>query len=402
MLAAACGGGTDEGAGAAADDVRAAARQLEAAHPDLFHHVAESAFRDRVEALARRAGELDDDELLVELMRLTALAGPRDGHTGIFPLDEGHRRPLHLLPLRLYRFPEGWFVVGEVGRRGLVGAKVLSLGGEPVARVAARVAPLVPADNAWSRRARTAQWLVVAEVLRGLGLEPRVEVEQHGVRRELRPAPVAASSWRAAFGDLFHPMVPQGLPARPRPAYLARREEPSWTASLAAGRVAYGALNVMLGDVDGFARALGALAAPAGVERVVLDLRHNPGGDNFTYVSLLELLRSPRVDRPGRLVVLVGRTTFSAAANLVAELERTTGARFVGEPPGGSPNLYGDPTAARLPELGWNVNVATVHWVKSHERDDRVALQPDERVLLTAADYFAGRDPVLEHVLGRR
>ena len=131
----------------------------------------------------------------------------------------------------------------------------------------------------------------------------------------------------------------------------------------------------------------------------MLDLRHNPGGDVFTYAPLLDALQGPEIDRPGRLYVLVGRATFSAAQILCSELERTTNAVFVGEPTGGSPNLYGDPAPTRLPVTGWNVHAATVHWERSEPGDRRLTLEPDLRVPLTAADFFAGRDPVLERVL---
>ena len=152
-----------------------------------------------------------------------------------------------------------------------------------------------------------------------------------------------------------------------------------------------------LGGVDELARELEELASRPRVERIVLDLRHNPGGNNFTYPVLLEVLR--RAAERLELVVLIGRTTFSAAANLIAELERTTDARFVGEPSGGSPNLYGDPATTTLPASGWTFHAATIHWVKSRPGDPRLALEPDVHVPLTAADFFAGRDPVLEHVL---
>jgi C-terminal processing protease CtpA/Prc len=106
-----------------------------------------------------------------------------------------------------------------------------------------------------------------------------------------------------------------------------------------------------------------------------------------------------RHDRPGRLVVLIGRTTFSAAANLIAELEASTGATFVGEPSGGSPNLYGDPAPATLPHSGWSFHAAAIRWVKSTEGDARLALEPDVPVPVRAADFFAGRDAALERVL---
>ncbi len=100
-----------------------------------------------------------------------------------------------------------------------------------------------------------------------------------------------------------------------------------------------------------------------------------------------------------RLLVLVGRTTFSAAQNLTADLERFARPRFIGEPTGGSPNLYGDPSTRPLPASGWNTHVATIYWEKSRPGDRRVTLEPDVRVPYTAADFFAGRDPVLSRAL---
>ena len=58
---------------------------------------------------------LSDNELLVGLMRIAALPGVRNGHTGLFPLDAQHRRSLHFYPLRVYDFADGLFVVDEVG-----------------------------------------------------------------------------------------------------------------------------------------------------------------------------------------------------------------------------------------------------------------------------------------------
>ncbi len=118
LVAAAAAGAGGPGA---AGDVRAAAELYEQSHPDPYHDVTRARYRAAVTALQRRAPGLAPDELLVELMRLGALPGVRDGHGGIYPLDSAHGRMLHLLPIRLYRFPEGVHVVAEIGRRGLVG-----------------------------------------------------------------------------------------------------------------------------------------------------------------------------------------------------------------------------------------------------------------------------------------
>ena len=315
LVAAAAAGAGGPGA---AGDVRAAAELYEQSHPDPYHDVTRARYRAAVTALQRRAPGLAPDELLVELMRLGALPGVRDGHGGIYPLDSAHGRMLHLLPIRLYRFPEGVHVVAEIGRRGLVGDRLVAIAGVPVAEAIRRVRPLVPYDNDWSRDARALQWLLVTEVLHGLGLadsagpQTLTFVKRGGGRRTVRLAPVSSSSYSAGFPDLIHPLVVAGLPWRPSPAYLAERNRQWYTALLDDGRVAYAAYNVT-DSSDALARELGRLAARPSVERIVLDLRLNPGGNLYTYAPLLALLRSPKREhartavRPDRPVDVLGR-----------------------------------------------------------------------------------------------
>src|SRR5262249_57740907 len=135
------------------------------------------------------------------------------------------------------------------------------------------------------------------------------------------------------------------------------------------------------------------------VRRVIVDVRLNPGGDNHTYAALLLALRSRWVNRPGRLVVLISRSTFSAAENFIADLERKTKAVFVGEDSGGSPNLYGDVTAVELPSADVSVDIATQYWQKSTANDPRVPIQPDVRVPRGSRADFRCAGPVLADAL---
>ena len=53
-----------------------------------------------------------------------------------------------------------------------------------------------------------------------------------------------------------------------------------------------------------------------------------------------------------------------------------------------------------LPTLGWNVYIAArYHHRKRGAGDRRLAVGADIRVDLTSAQYFSGRDPVLERAL---
>jgi hypothetical protein len=53
----------------------------------------------------------------------------------------------------------------------------------------------------------------------------------------------------------------------------------------------------------------------------------------------------------------------------------------------------------QLPSSGWNLHAPTRYWQKSSPRDRRLAIHPDLPVRLTAADFLAGRDPVLARAL---
>ena len=102
---------------------------------------------------------------------------------------------------------------------------------------------------------------------------------------------------------------------------------------------------------------------------------------------------------PGALVVLIGRQTFSAGALFATEVGQQTGAVFVGEDTGGSPNLYANPRPLTLPNSGIVVNVSTKYYDTGGADEQRDAITPDVAVSATLADFLAGRDPVLETAL---
>jgi len=389
----------------AAADVRALGAALEANHPNPFRNVSRARFRSEVAALARRAPALSDNELLVGLMRIAALPGVRNGHTGLFPLDGRHRRPLHFYPLRVYDFADGLFVVDEVGDRGLVGLRLVAVQGIPIARLLELVRPLVPRDNASFLRGEAPHFTLVAEVLDGLGVSGGVGRREltferaGGERVTATLAPISREAFAAAFATPLHGVYQALLPQASAPLWLAQMNRPLWLRRIAGGRALYVGYNAVVPPTDGVADRIVRLARDARVRRVVVDVRLNGGGDNTSYSPLLAALASPRVSRRGRLYLLVGRATFSAAGNFAADVDRFTKALLVGEPTGGGVNQYGDATSVTLPATGWNVSIATSYVQRGAPGDRRLAVDPDVRVDLTSTDYFAKRDPALARAL---
>jgi hypothetical protein len=376
-------------------EILSLADSMERFHPDLFHAVSRERFRREAEELASRSSELTRDELVVGLMRLGALPGERDGHTGIYPFD-AHARTLHMYPLRLYDFADGLYVLGSIGGEDLTGRKLVAISGTPVADVVARIRPLVPHDNESGRRWLLPEFVVTAEVLRGLGIVtgPTATFSfADGSTATL--APVAAQEVAGTLGG-----APAPLPSAHDPVWLRRLDDTQWLTTLRGGRAVYLGYRLTTGSTFELAQRLLRLARRPKVTRVIVDVRLNHGGDNTTYHPLLDVLMRPAIGR--KTVVLLGRTTFSAAGNFVADVDRRTKARFVGEPSGGAPSQWGDSVPVELARAGLTVHVATTYWEFGPRGDKRLATQPDVRVDLTAADFFAGRDPVLARALALR
>jgi hypothetical protein len=387
---------------AARGDVNLLIRELERIHPDPYHSISRAELRATADRLIAKLPELDDDEMLVELLRLVASLGEREGHTGIslFANDR-----LHFYPLYVYGFREGVYAVATVDRPALVGARVVAIAGRPVAELLRLVEPLVTRDNVWGLRAYAPQRLLCAEILKALGVTASADRAtftlelRSGARRDLELRAVPVSAYVARLREAF-PHLNYSLPQRRQPLFLRRLDVQQWLTTIDGRRTVYLAYNSTMEPTGATARRLRQLLRRPRVRRVVVDLRSNGGGDIQTYSPLLEGLRS-REARRKRLVLLIGRFTFSAAVHFAIDVRRTTDAVLVGEPAGGAPNHYSDTDPVKLPVTGWTVRVPRIHWVKMPGRRG-LTLEPDVRVELKARDFFAGRDPVLAAALAMR
>jgi hypothetical protein len=378
-----------------------ALRQLELIHPEPFHAIGREDFVAELEGLKSRLGELAPEQAATELMRIWALlATERDGHQFALPLDtEGEP----VLPLKVYEFEEGVFVTAAMApNENLAGSRLTAIGETPISEVLARIEPLLPRDGPATVSSFRPIYLLRAIVLRGLGIAGGgpipVTVDDGGTARTVELEPVPASeflAWSPGF-TAFHGLAPRDGLRHTQPA-----TEPLTVELLARERAVYVRYSQVQEVSSDELDELSLLGARRDVDRVVVDLRQNPGGNNFTYPSVLEALADDAIDRPGRLVVLTDRVTFSAASNFATEVEQTTSALFAGEPMGGGLNFWNDVDFIALPDFAvpMRVAVSTRYWQKSTPEDPRLTIQPELAVPVRAADYFAGRDALLEAVL---
>ncbi len=378
-------------------------------HPEPWHAISRDEYVDEVNAAVARIPVLNDDELLVELTRLASLPNSfgREGHGGFFLWGEGDYG-VSLYPLRLYWFDDGIFVVDALApHEDLIGARLERINGHEVDELAAAVEPLISRDNEQQVLATTPRLLLVANVLHGLGYVPDAQAPVNfefsagasgGANETAALEPVSLSRAGPLLGGHFFWTVP---PRPDGPLWLSNLEDELWwevdeaTSTLFVGYNAVGPRLYFLID------DLTAIVESGEVDRLLVDLRHNGGGDNTTYPPLLDLVRDAAEDLPSGAYVAMGRATFSAAGNFVTEVERTSQAVLVGEDSGTSPNQYGDGRATTLPHTGLVFRVAARYTVKGDPDDERLTVPPDLPAPLTSTDYFSDRDPVMEAIVSR-
>jgi len=373
-------------------------------HPDPFYRVSEEEYLQCIENLKASLSTMTDEQVIVELTRIVAFI---DGHSSVNTLGE----PVNFqtYPIRLYQFSDGVFIIGaQEPFDDLAGGEIIQIGNASIDEALDAVAPLIPHDNPMGILLGSPSWLMRPEVLLGLGLigsmeKPQIVVEMpDGTQKTINPAPIPFSDYRAwAGGDNFGNGPVFGLPERPEPLYLSRAgSESFWTTYLEDTNTLYIQYNRVQSGIGRLTREIQDILNQQDVERVILDLRLNPGGNNTTYTPFLELLtNNPEINRPGHFFTILGRQTFSAAANFATEMENQTHTLFVGEPMGGSPNLYGDVRPITLPNSKIQIFISALYWEKSTPEDDRIWIEPDIPAPLSSQDFFNSIDPSMEAIL---
>lgn len=375
------------------DDLRLLGQTLAARHKNAFHHLSADQWEKQIAALHAQLPKLDDAQRALALSRLVNSLG--DSHTRM------QLPPLPRLPLALYFFDDGIYVVAiDEAHAAARSLRVVSLGGQPIATLAERAKPYVPADNTPGLELETPGYLTLVDLLRLVGAQSSVDKtvlvvadkagKPHGFAlkalTDLRAVRWAKPAWSKT-------------PLRQRKPQLAY-----WNDYLPASQTVYfryrRCVDAPVFPMKRFAAGMLAFIDQKRPKRVIIDLRGNRGGNSEVLRPLLDGLATRRKARPFALATLIDRGVFSSALLNALELKRRLGATLVGEPTSGKPNHYGEVKTFRLPHSKLLVQYSTKLFQRVEGNPK--TLMPDVRVSQRAADLLAGKDPALEAALSVR
>jgi hypothetical protein len=382
-------------------DLRFFMHEAKRIHFDPFRSTPEAELDSMAAALDADIPSLSDDQILVRLMAIVRRFG--DGHTQL-----GRRGDLEWIGIQMFCYPEGLYVERALPPHAeLVGAKVLRIGSQSAEEALRLAEDISSRDNEMTVRWFAGRLLASGPILRGLGIHagdgpvPLLIEDAEGTRRTvelpLRDRRPAESDWVDKVPGCDKPL----------PLCLARRAQIYWFETLPDERLVFCQYNGVGNDArepfDKFCKRLFEAVEQPEVDALVIDMRYNGGGNTFLNPPLIEgIIRCQKLQRPGKLFVIIGRQTFSAAQNTTSELERRTQAILVGEPTGSNPNFIGESIHIPFPYSGWGASISDLWWQHSMSMDYRVWTNPLIYAPPTAAALRAHGDPALEAIRSYR
>ena len=394
------------------EDLRHMAAEMEARHKNLFHTMTREQFERAIQSLHERIPNLARHQIIVEMARIAALVG--DGHTNVNPARDP-KAAFRTLPVKLYLFKDGLFV--RSARReqaGLVGARVVRIGGATADEAVTRAREIIGRDNEMGVRFLAPVLLSMPEVLHALGLAASVEsadftLETAGRQRVVTLGPHGPAEMLPADTDTTWMNQDGWVDMRdaaqsPTPLWLREPRNKFRYEYLPESRTLYVQLNEVGNKKEeslaDFSKRVFEFVEANQVERMVLDLRLNRGGNGELVRPFVVGVIKSKLNQPGRFFTLIGRGTWSAAQFLIDHLERWSNPIFVGEPSASKGNTYGDSRRITLPHSGLTVRVSVYYWQMWAPWDTRHWTAPHLTAELSSADYRANLDPALAAVLG--
>lgn len=395
---------------------------------------------------------------------LPIVAELRDGHSQVFPPNLDRLHGEIILPFQLLFVERKPYVRRNLSNvKGLEGVELLAVNDMPVSQFLTKLLPLMHRDGniESSRLRRLENPLYLATMMRATGLATSTHKISFRVDGEVKTATI-----KSLNQSEYHTRLARlNLPKSPfKPMQLSFQS----TGDTSVGLLKIASFNPSYfeSSQSNFAQKFDELMTEvhqSKVQHLVLDLRHNSGGED-TYVQHVlsyflkepfhlygeltarkkdykflpdgkhwdidprsfskndqgsyDLTRyiwpglehtgldetAPRKDRyTGQLYVLINGTTFSAAADLASHLQHNDIGIFLGEETGGSAigTVSGYSPTMDLEHSGLKVNMSLFSIKNPYFDTDWTdrGVLPDKLVFPTVADLDKGTDPVLEAAL---
>jgi tetratricopeptide (TPR) repeat protein len=388
------------------DDLNFLKHTVHKDYPFLFKKTTAREFDDAVDALHSSIPNMQDHQIVVGLSKL--VSSFKYGHTQL-----GFRslpNPFHQLPMNLYQFKDGVYIQGvHRDYEQALGAEVIAIAGMPIDAVLKAIYPVVPVENDQFFKAYGFRYIISPEILHAQGVIKELSdtvnftLDKNGQTFKMAFTALENGSY-VPLNYGFVKQDEQWLDARLQdetPLYLKNLDKIYFFEYLADQKTIYVRHSQIQDDssedTPQFYSRVFDFIDQNDVERLVLDVRLNGGGNNYKNKAVItKILESKKINKTGNLIVIIGRRTFSAAQNLVNELDNYTDAIFVGEPTGENINFYGDTKQLTLPNSRIPVYLSFAWWQDKPQWENAEWKAPHIAVDMTFEEYKTDSEFILD------
>ncbi|WP_020569625.1 tetratricopeptide repeat protein [Neolewinella persica] len=390
------------------EDLRFLQNTVHKDYPFLFKKTTPEAFDREVEKLYAAIPNLERHEIVVGMARL--VSSFEYGHTSL--RLGGSIANFHRLPLNLYYFNDGVYIEGvHKDYQDALGAKVIAVESVPIEDVLSAIKPVVPAENEQYAKGHGLGYLNFPEVLHAQGITKAFKkdivftLEKDG--KIFTKTFLASSNLSVPNHYGFLRQQGDWLSSRQQeatPHYLQELDKHYYFKYLPENKAVYVRYSQVVPDpseaIDVFYQRVFDFIEENEVDRLVLDVRLNGGGNNFNNKAVVTgIIETEKINQVGKLFVITGRRTFSAAQNLINELDNYTNAIFVGEPSSENINFYGDNRPVTLPNSQLEARLSWAWWQDKPQWQNAKWTAPHLAVDMSFAEYRNNQDPVLDKAL---
>ena len=390
-------------------DLRFLQNTIHKDYASLFVKTTKATFDQEVEELYTAIPNLTEHEIIIGFTKI--IASFKYGHTGIF----FHYNPIkfHHYPFHIYEFKDGIYIEGTTAEyQKALGAKVLKVNEVPIREALEKIKPVVNAENSQYFKAYGLNFIGIPEVLHAQKITKTLQksvtltLEKEGniFTQEFH---VLASGKGIPKKHGFVQQTDHWLSARNQtttPLYLKHLDKVYYSEHLVDEKTMYVRHSRIANDPTEstesfYNRVFDFIETNNNVEKLVIDLRLNGGGNSYLNKPIIKGIIKSKIDKVGSLYVILGRRTYSACQNLVNELDNYTNAIFVGEPTAENVNFWGDSRTVTLPNSKIPVHLSFAWWQGKPQWEYAEWLAPQVAVEMTFEEYVNNEDPVLQTAL---
>ena len=390
-------------------DLRILQSTVHSNYSNLFYNISSADWDKEVNDFYSKIPEMDKYQIEAGFVKLIALfkIGHTRINTGALIQSEGELQ-LHTMPYQLYKFSDGIYILrADRKYEEAVGGKVIRIGKLNTDEALEAIRPLVNYENEQGFISNAMYYLSIAEFLMTQDItENPNEVSVTYLKNGKEETTVFET------GDGI-PVTTHGMTgletrdgwseARKPGDYPLWQKEPEsfrYMEYIPENKTLYVRHSVVLDDsdktIESFFSNVEDFIDKNDVQKLILDVRMNGGGNNYLNKPVIKcIIKSEKINQSGKFYCILGRRTFSAAQNLVNELENYTEVIFVGEPTSENVNFYGDAKTETLPNSKLQARLSWLWWQNKDPRDKRTATFPALAVEMSFDDYYNNVDPAI-------